>query len=292
MRIALLSDIHANFNALQAVNADLATQGVAACWFLGDIVGYGPEPVACVHWLAEAIHGVDTEAWVLGNHDALLASLLYQHDMDMLTATPREAIELNRQALAADGSTDAFWQETFTDERALPRRHSIDGTDYTLVHARQTNGRYYQEYIYPWNDECLARELAALTERSAGQPQVQVYGHTHVPTLVHLIDGAPQATPVEPFATYSLDEVTLINPGSVGQPRDLDRRAAYAILDSARRTVTFRRVAYDWRQTARALAAGRYPSSLSLRLMNADPPTEATDEWLKQFAAARERAET
>lgn len=289
MRIALLSDIHANFDALEAVDADMADQDVTACWFLGDIVGYGPEPAECLHWLAEYVHAVDADGWVLGNHDALLASLLYQHDLDALNHTPREAIELNRQALAGDGAAEAFWRAEFTDDRARPRVHTVDGADYTLVHARQANGRYYQVYVYPWDSEYHAAEFAALAERSAGRPQAQFFGHSHVPTLVRLVDGAPQATPVEPFTPYELGERALVNPGSVGQPRDLDNRAAYAVLDTAARTVTFRRVTYDWRRTDRLLAAARYPAQLGPRLMEADPPSTATPAWLDHFTAVKGR---
>lgn len=290
MRIALLSDIHANFAALEAVYDDLGEQDVALCWFLGDVVGYGPEPGDCLLWLAHLVHAQTPDGWVLGNHDALLANLLYAHDLDELNHTPREAIALNRAALVGAGEAEAFWRAHFTDDRARPRRHTLDGVDYTLVHACQANDRYIYRYVMPWDAEYQADEFALLAaRRAADRPQVQLYGHTHVPTLVQLVDGEPRATPVEPFIPYALGDLALVNPGSVGQPRDLDTRAAYAVLDTAARTATFRRVPYDLPRTDRLLAAARYPVQLRLRLMKADAPGGAPAEWLTHFAAARGR---
>lgn len=294
MRIALLSDIHANFAALEAVHDDLSEQDVALCWFLGDVVGYGPEPGDCLLWLAQLVHAAAPDGWVLGNHDALLANLLYAHDLDDLNHTPREAIALNRAALAGDDAAEAFWRAHFTDDRARPRRHTLDGVDYTLVHAAQANDRYIYRYVLPWDAAHQADEFALLAaRRAAGRPQVQLYGHTHVPTLVRLADGAPvatpAATPVEPFIPYALGDLALVNPGSVGQPRDLDTRAAYAVLDTAARTVTFRRVAYDLPRTDGLMAAARYPVQLRLRLKNADAPGGAPAEWLAHFEAVRGR---
>jgi len=90
---------------------------------------------------------------------------------------------------------------------------------------------------------------------------------------------------------YSLGtELTLVNPGSVGQPRDLDQRAAYATLDTAARTVTFRRVTYDWRETAQDMCVEGYPESLIDRLRDAPVDEKATpDDWLAHFREARER---
>jgi len=296
MQIALLSDIHANFEALVAVAADMDARDIAACWYLGDIVGYGPEPVECLRWLSERVHAAAPEGWVLGNHDALLAGRLAEYDLADTNGTPLEAIELNRAALQAQPWADAFWREQFTDDRAHPRRHTLDGVDYTLVHGSQAHGRYYHRYIFPWETLYQADEFAILAAGAppAGRPQAQLFGHTHVPLLVGLIDGQPRPVWVEPDIAYPLGELSLVNPGSVGQPRDLDRRAAYAVLDTAARTVIFRRVAYDWQRTAFGLVDGGYPGKLIERLIEAPLPADGASPdwpaWRDHFRALGERA--
>ncbi|MBP8947628.1 MAG: metallophosphoesterase family protein [Candidatus Promineofilum sp.] len=296
MHIALLSDVHANFEALAAVAAELDAADVAACWYLGDIVGYGPEPVECLLWLSELVHAVAPESWVLGNHDAMLAGLLAEYDLAETNGTPRQAIELNRAALLAQPWAAAFWREQFVDDRARPRRHTLDGLDYTLVHGAQAHDRFYHRYNFPWETLYQADEFAILAAgaTATGRPQAQLFGHTHVPTLVRLEGGRPQPVWVEPDVTYDLGQLSLVNPGSVGQPRDLDRRAAYAVLDTVGRTVTFRRVVYDWRATAHRLVDGGYPDSLIRRLIDAPLPVDGANPdwpaWRDHFQALAERA--
>ena len=295
MRIALLSDVHANFAALTVVEADIAAHPVDARWYLGDIVGYGPEPVECLRWLSERVHAVAPESWVLGNHDAMLAGLLNDYDLAETNHTPLAAIELNRAALAGRPE-EAFWREQFGDDRPRPRRQTVHGAAYTLVHGARANDRYYHRYLFPWEALYQVDEFAILAADAlaTGRPQVQLFGHTHVPTLVGYYDGQPRPVWVEPDVAYELGDLALVNPGSVGQPRDLDRRAAYALLDTAARTVTFRRVAYDWRQTAFRLADGGYPDRLIERLMAAPLPTDGANLewpiWRDHFLALKGRA--
>ena len=115
-----------------------------------------------------------------------------------------------------------------------------------------------------------------------------------MPTLVRLEVCRPQPVWVEPDVTYDLGQLSLVNPGSVGQPRDLDRRAAYAVLDTVGRTVTFRRVVYDWRATAHRLVDGGYPDSLIRRLIDAPLPVDGANPdwpaWRDHFQALAERA--
>ena len=287
MRIALISDVHANYAALEAVDNDAAAQAVEAVWFLGDMTGYGPEPAECIQWLSEVVHDLVPDGWVLGNHDAMLAELLSEADLADTNHMPLEAIDRNRQTLAADKEADDFWRTHFTIDRARPRSHTLDGGDFTLVHAERATGRYLYRYIYPWDKHFLADEIALLREqyKTTGRPQVQIFGHTHVPTLVGLADGATQVTPVKPDVIYGLGEASLVNPGSVGQPRDLNNRAAYAILDTTAHTVLFRRVPYDIGRTIRLMAERRYPPMLARRLMTADAAGSATREWLDHFKA-------
>lgn len=289
MRIALISDVHANYTALEAVDNDAAEQAVEAVWFLGDMTGYGPEPTQCIRWLGEVVHDMDPDGWVLGNHDAMLARLLSAADLADTNPMPLEAIDLNRLSLAVDEEADAFWRAHFTIDRARPRGHTHGGVDYTLVHGERASGRFLYRYIFPWDTRLLADELDLLRKQGAatGRPQVQLFGHTHVPTLVQTTAGMPQATPVEPDRVYELGETALVNPGSVGQPRDLDNRAAYAILDTAAHTVIFRRVPYDIGRAIRLMAEQRYPPKLASRLEVADTTGSAPAEWIAHFKAIR-----
>lgn len=329
MKIAVLSDIHANLNALAAVLEDAGEQGVGlesgAFWSLGDVAGYGPHPVEALNFLRDY---VDPQAWVLGNHDAMLADLVLPEELETVkdrnrliqvrlakgqgdeitvrgnllsygewfitTQSPVQAIRLNRAALAHQKKTDQFWRNNFTKDRLGPLELHREGVDYTLLHASRANP--ISRYLYSWHmDILLPKEFALLSEPNPerGFPRVQFFGHTHVPTFV-------RAHPAEngkgfkiypeklwPQETSVLgNALTLVNPGSVGQPRNLDRRACYAILDTTARTVTFRRVAYDWQETASDLQRGNYPSSLVNRLKTAPADKTTPNNWLDYYQKA------
>lgn len=332
MRLAILSDIHANRLALDAVRRDMEAQDVERCWFLGDAVGYGPEPVDPLLFVKRFILPDD---WVLGNHDAMLSDLLLPDDLaasvngakpfvvwerdnegkstgkalyrghhrgqtmstedwEATGLEPIRAIELNRGALAADDEADAYWRAELRRERLAPRVHKIEGVDHVLVHGGQVSN--FMRYIYSWQtDIFLPAEFKRLAEQAqaSGCPRVQWYGHTHVPTLAFAWPDADgfelEAVKIMPGETYPLKaDLVLINPGSVGQPRDLDQRAAYAIWDTVARTVTFRRVDYPWQETAWLLAHKGYPDSLIARLRDATPVNATPEEWLAHYRLARE----
>ncbi len=134
------------------------------------------------------------------------------------------------------------------------------------------------------------------TRGRSKKPIVQFYGHTHVPTFIRADeteDGFEiYAEKIFPGQTFSLegDDYYMINPGSVGQPRDRDQRASYIVLDTKEHTVTFRRVKYDYTETAHDLVAGGYPSSLVRRLQTASAAEKETpDEWLEHYDEANKR---
>lgn len=327
MRIAVFSDIHANRPALEAVLADSQKWGVEHFWCLGDMVGYGPHPTSAMMFLKRY---VEPDGWVIGNHDAMLADLMLPEDsqhsnqpsnLQIITAqgkgaqvavrgqilttdawaqinsAPIQAIELNRAALITHPEADAFWRNAFTRERVEPRLVHLDGIDHVLVHGSQDDPF---RYIYDWHTEILLpKEFAILQRQSTerGFPRVQWFGHTHVPTLVQTplnVNGDGFDIRFEhiwPQQTCPLDSaLALINPGSVGQPRDLDPRAAYAILDTVKRTVTFRRVAYDWRETAHDMLVESYPESLIDRLRYASAAEKETpNDRLAHYREAKKR---
>jgi diadenosine tetraphosphatase ApaH/serine/threonine PP2A family protein phosphatase len=313
-----------------AVLEDAACQGIEleskAFWSLGDVVGYGPHPVEALMFLK---HYVDQKGWVMGNHDAMLADLVLPEDLETIqdqsgliravtqkgegvlivarglfftkedwgqtNSTPIRGIELNRATIAGNADAEQFWRKEFVCERKGPLEFNQEGVDYVLVHGSQEDP--LSRYIYPWHKEVLLqKEFALLENRTTGHacPCVQFFGHTHVPTLVRAHSSKKEQifpVPVWPQETYSLEtELALVNPGSVGQPRNLDQRACYVILDTVARTVTFRRVDYDWRTTARDLQSGNFPSSFVSRLKTARAAEKETpDDWLAYYQEAATR---
>ncbi|MBM4424664.1 MAG: metallophosphoesterase [Chloroflexi bacterium] len=221
------------------------------------------------------------------------AQLMRMDEWEETGPTPIQAIELNRAALKAHPEADAFWRAEFTKGRVAPRIHTLDGVDHILTHARQNDlGRY----IYGWqHDIFLPAEFHQLKMQAdeSGRPRIQWQGHTHVPTMVKARsirngDFEFDAVRIRPEETYPLDsDLALVNPGSVGQPRDLDPRAAYAVLETTAREVTFYRVPYDWRATAQDMNAQGYPESLVRRLRDATPTGSTPPSWLEHYEQAR-----
>ncbi len=241
MRVALLSDVHANLPALEAVLRHAEAQrALDQVWSLGDLVGYGPHPGECLALLRRYPF-----LSVAGNHD--------------LAATG----ELDTSEFNPDAAAAAAWtaRRLTADERAFLRALPlvrIEG-EFTLVHGSLRHPVW--EYI-------LGPE-AARAHLARQQTPYSLVGHTHVPMLG--VEPAPQHTPVlrwlEDGEVVTLAAQRLIiNPGGVGQPRDGDPRAAYAVLDLEARTVTVHRVPYDIARTQQAMQEAGLPRWLILRL--------------------------
>ena len=237
MRVAVLSDIHSNLVALDAVLAHAGT--VDAVWHLGDVVGYGPDPDGVVARLI----GVGAVG-VRGNHDA---AALGGREIDWFNPEARAAAEWTRDTI--DGTTRAWLS-------ALPERHAID--QMTLVHGSPRDP--IREYI---SSGAVALENLDVLETAFG-----LHGHTHVP-VAFCLGPDQQLRVVGPGAGGSLTldgQRALINPGSVGQPRDGDPDASYLILDPDTATVTWHRVAYDIAAVQAAIRAAGLPGRLADRL--------------------------
>lgn len=309
MKIAILSDIHANRYALQAALEDSLDQEVERYWCLGDLIGYGADPVTPLLWVK---HYVAAKDWVLGNHEVMLAYFAKENDFNQYQLLPnlmksedwntvnkdaQQIIQLNLQQLERSENKEAhlFWQSEFKPERIQPQQHIIDDISYWLVHSGQVDPLY--RYIYAWEKEIhLPDEFRQLKKLQTAPPYpvVQCYGHTHVPTMVYaqkLDDKFKiEATPIFPNQSYPLaDEFTLLNPGSVGQPRDMQQGASYVILDTKLKMVTFRRVEYDWRLAARELQEKDYPNSSVIRLANPYPTETTPIEWLNHYQEAKKK---
>ena len=236
MRVAVLSDIHSNIVALDAVL--LHAGDVDAIWHLGDVVGYGPEPDAVVGRLSER-----KATGVRGNHDA---AAIGGDEIEWFNADARAAAEWTRGAMS---SSTRRWLSN------LPERLAID--DQTLVHGSPRDP--LREYI---TDGVIAADNLDVLETRHG-----LHGHTHVPV-------AWVATPDRVALVRARDTTalelgayrTLINPGSVGQPRDGDPRAAYLVLDLELGRVTWHRVEYEIAPVQAAIRAAGLPGRLAARL--------------------------
>ncbi len=240
MRIGILSDVHANLEALEAVLTHLGQQRHDALVCLGDFVGYGPDPNTCVTRLRER----GLRASVVGNHDLAAIGTRPIDDFNLLA---QEAIIWTQEHLSA---------ETREYLSALPERDVVDGVLFVHGSPRQP----VDEYI-----------LDARTARAsfAADPfRLAFVGHTHVPAifeearqrvrLAEWLPGIPK--PLKPDHRY------IINVGSVGQPRDSNRDAAYVLFDSAEPSVTLFRVPYDVEATQRKMEAVLLPVPLIERL--------------------------
>jgi diadenosine tetraphosphatase ApaH/serine/threonine PP2A family protein phosphatase len=236
MRIAVLSDIHANLLALDAVLGSLGS--VDAIWHLGDVVGYGPEPDAVVERLRAA-----GAVGVQGNHDAAAAG---GSEIDWFNPDARRAMEWTRGAITP---VTRDWLA------ALPPRRIESG--FVLVHGSPRDPTW--EYV---TSTPVARaNLAAIEESFA------LHGHTHVPIVFWEDDGRVETIAPSRGSSFQLDgRRALINPGSVGQPRDGDPTASYLVLDTARRDCTWHRVAYDIEVVQDRMTAVGLPARLVARL--------------------------
>lgn len=236
MRVAVLSDIHANLVALDAVLA--AAGPVDAVWHLGDVVGYGPDPNGVVRRLRD-IGAIG----VRGNHDAAAVG---GNEIDWFNPDARRAMEWTRMALAPDAIE---WLA------ALPERRTEAGIQ--LVHGSPRQPIW--EYIV---SDASAR---ANLDRLAGT--MALHGHTHVPVAWR--DAEPEVDLIRGRAgeTLALDERRLlVNPGSVGQPRDGVPSASFLILEPEAGRATWRRIAYDIGAVQAAMRTAGLPGPLWRRL--------------------------
>ncbi len=240
MRYAILSDIHANLDALETVLQDLSEQGVDRVVCLGDFVGYGPEPNECVERLRPLLHLA-----LVGNHDLAAIGQLSPERFNLFA---RVAIEWTRQRLTS---------QTQVYLASLPPRAEKGGV--LFVHGSPRDP--VEEYI-------LDPRTADGNFRSETFT-VCFFGHTHVP-MWFLFDGARTSVRwLPPNTPARLEEGMrhLVNVGSVGQPRDGDPRAAYLVYDADARTVELRRLAYPVEAVQRKMQAAELPRPLWLRLV-------------------------
>jgi diadenosine tetraphosphatase ApaH/serine/threonine PP2A family protein phosphatase len=245
MKIAVVSDIHANLAALQAVLADIdAVAPDAAIWHTGDIVGYNAEPNEVIALLRER-----SAAGVMGNHDA---AVLGELDVSWFNPEAAAAVKWTATHLTPENAT---WLH------ALPKISEMGAA--TLVHASLL--KPLEEYVI--DVESARENLFALST------PVLFHGHTHVPAYWALRGGQSSVIDIDGRAQPLLSP-SLINVGSVGQPRDGDARASWVLWDrsddgsaiGALGTVQWRRVPYDVARTQSLVRAAGLPEFLAERL--------------------------
>jgi diadenosine tetraphosphatase ApaH/serine/threonine PP2A family protein phosphatase len=236
VRVAVLSDIHANLVALDAV---LATVGsVDAVWHLGDVVGYGPEPDGVVERLA----GLDAVG-VAGNHDLAAVG---GDQIAWFNPDARAAMEWTRRRISDESRR---WLAE------LPGRHRVG--EFSLVHGSERDPVW--EYV---TSVPVARANLAVLETRFG-----LHGHTHLAMAWAERDGRVEAIAPGPDSTFRLTtDRALLNPGSVGQPRDGNPSAGYLVLDDEAGLCTWRRVSYDIPAVQAAMLDAGLPRRLADRL--------------------------
>jgi diadenosine tetraphosphatase ApaH/serine/threonine PP2A family protein phosphatase len=237
MRIAVISDIHANIPALDAVLADL-DGSFDGLWATGDIVGYGAEPDAVVARLRAA----DAVA-VRGNHDHVAVG---NPGADWFNPTARAAIQWTATTIRPDTRD---WLAGLPEER--------DVSGWRLVHGSPRQPLW--EYIV---DAGVAAEVMREVPIEVG-----VFGHTHLPAAFVEEGGRVRSLPVGDDLNVELGERrALLNPGSVGQPRDGDPRASYLVIDTVEKRATWHRVPYDIETAAARIRDAGLPDWLASRL--------------------------
>ena len=243
MRIALLADVHANLDALSACLAHARNRGAQRFVFLGDLVGYGPEPSEVVEAIMALVERGAVA--VLGNHDAAVAGA----DHRAMTLDARTALEWTRLVLKPG-------QIRFL--ASLPLEVEESGRLYVHANAWKPDG---WEYIFGVVDADRSMRATPCFETFAG--------HVHQPALYHRTErGQTFGFAPVPGVPVPLGRRRrwLALPGSVGQPRDGILAACYAILDDAEEMLTFFRVPYDVAGTAAKIRKAGLPESVSLRL--------------------------
>lgn len=240
MKLALISDIHGNICALKAVYAKLLEHGFDRIICLGDVVGYGANPEDCIDFLAE--RGIET---ICGNHDYLT----YSHKKDKIQPYAEYVIKWMQDRLP----------KKYIDWLAgLSFRISVENTECVHASLECTDGRFWPYVLDPntaqFHFYCQKNTFAAS-------------GHTHIPLFIR----HKSAISTFQMLKNSIFEIAphekiIINPGSVGQPRDLDPRASSAIIDFKRHCISLVRAEYDIAKAQKAIIKAGFPKHLASRL--------------------------
>jgi predicted phosphodiesterase len=242
LRVAIISDIHANLPALEAVLEAIDRSPPDELWCLGDVVGYGAHPNECADLVADRC-----TVTLAGNHDLAVLDAI---DISSFSPAAAEAAQWTRAQLTSESA------------QFLSGLHAADESrDVALYHASPRD--HVWEYVL-WPEQagqCIARQAA----------RVALIGHSHIALCFRAAeDGDADATEGAQVGAGTKLEVAegswLLNPGSVGQPRDGDPRAAWLELDTSKWTAEYRRIDYEIERAAEAIVAAGLPEHLGKRL--------------------------
>jgi diadenosine tetraphosphatase ApaH/serine/threonine PP2A family protein phosphatase len=237
MRVAVISDIHANLHALEAVREAIEQQAPDEIWCLGDLVGYGPQPNECCAWTAE-----HASVCLAGNHDLGVLGTL-------------DLADFSDDAAAAAIWTRAVLSAPAHDYLAgLPTSGERAGVG--LFHASPRDPVW--EYVLSWE--------AALAAIHDSDHEITIVGHSHVPLAIGDDPEQPGGHAAGGTEIGLAGGRWLLNPGSVGQPRDGDPAAAWLLLDLDERRASFLRVPYDIERTQSEILDLGLPEVLAERL--------------------------
>jgi predicted phosphodiesterase len=243
-RVGIISDVHGNLEALEAVLNAVQADGVEHVVHLGDLVGYNANPRECIHLVKERVI-----TSVLGNHDLALLEPQYAEGFNILA---HQALHYSRCQLS---NGDKRFLE------GLPRSDLLLG-NYLLCHGTPESIGSYILHTFQ------AKRVFNLLQKSYAGIRACFFGHTHV-QRVWMRDergrvSSPQAT--NGFMAMENGKLYLVNPGSVGQPRQGDKRAHFIIFDADSGLIHFRAVHYDIPKTQRSIREAGLPEYLALRL--------------------------
>jgi len=238
VRYAVFGDIHGNLHALEAVLAAYQDEAVDAYLCTGDLVGYGPFPRECLERTREICHHV-----VAGNHDLAVCEKL---NLEFFNSYAKSAVMWTRQQL---------------DPEHLEYLHRLPLLEVLETHATLSHATIYDPGAFDYIQTQYDAHLSLQEQQTVSG----FVGHSHIPITFYLRDGVVSWT-TESAIDLSACDKALINVGSVGQPRDENRDAAYAVFDTDQQKVWIKRVAYDVDAAAAAIESRGLPSILGERL--------------------------
>ncbi len=243
MRISILADVHANLPALEAVVRDLEARDVEGIWHLGDVIGYGAEPFACVQMLSDM-----DSVLITGNHEEAALDLAKANGFN---PAAHEAITWTRNNLS-DGALSLLAELPLGVSPApgVYLFHGLPGRPGDYLRTSEIAEKVFMDL----NDDDPRMKLA-------------FFGHTHRKSVFTQLPGTP-VTIIDPESEFILAQGRkyLINPGSVGQPRNGDPRAHYLIYDTRNSSIEFHLVEYDVKKAQSRILEAGLPPALAARL--------------------------
>jgi len=240
MKIAVITDPHGNLPALRCVQEDMADQKVDEVWCLGDVIGYGADPWEC---------------WRISRDEMKAKTLMGNHENALIDA--KSMMDFNYAAVAGvEFALMTAPAGTAEEIAALPQTLEFSEYGAAIAHGSFSGDNF--NYIY---------EKEAPGELNFAPSAINFIGHTHKPLCYAMTAGRVKVAKIDSINLDQKDKY-LINPGSVGQPRDKDNRAAYGILEikAYGKSFAWRRVAYPIREAAESIRKAGLPEKLALRL--------------------------